>query len=421
MTQPLVSVFMPTFSHVKFIDDAIRSAVEQDYANLEVVVGDDGSTDGTRERVREWAARYPARVLDASGEHVGIVGNCNRVLKGCRGKYIAMTSGDDLFLPEKISRQVAWMEEDDDRVMCGHEVEAFDLASGQTLFSTRSTIRLTTGEGAASYVSRMQLFPGNSMLLRAAALPVGGYDERVGVLALLMATRAGERSTLAIMIVSALILAHRQVRAIRASVFSLLLAVGLLGFTALGVYRGFRGLEDRQAFSLGISVGEFESVFGNAADLWTRRWDGNLPKVPGELMPSEILAPIPSQLLPFQKLDYADWYLDALYPELRAQGGGLAFGVLAQAAIGWGVLGLILRGAVTGLLFGALRRWYSRRYASAAVTVAYLWCVVFAYHGVRTGTLSTLAAFVEFVLLTLLLVVFSRHWRNAMSTNAPLA
>jgi glycosyltransferase involved in cell wall biosynthesis len=176
---------MPTFNHAPFIDHAIRSAVEQDYPNLEVVVGDDGSTDGTREKVDDWALRYPGRVVACEGGRLGLVANHNRVLHACRGKYLAHISGDDLFLPGflpgKIARQVAWMEEDDERVMCGHDVEAFDSDSGATLYSTHDTIPLTTGRGAERFVRRMQLMPGISCFIRKSAVPPGGYDERVGV------------------------------------------------------------------------------------------------------------------------------------------------------------------------------------------------------------------------------------------------
>ena len=175
---------MPTYNHVDYIDDAIRSVVEQDYPNLEVVVGDDGSTDGTREKVQAWAKRLPGRVVAVEGDHVGPVRNHNRVIAACRGgKYVAMTSGDDLFLPGKISRQVAWMEEDEERVMCGHHIEAFDSLSGKTIYTTRDTMKLGAGRGASRYISRMQLFPGIATFLRTTAIPAGGYDESVGIVA----------------------------------------------------------------------------------------------------------------------------------------------------------------------------------------------------------------------------------------------
>jgi hypothetical protein len=231
-------------------------------------------------------------------------------------------------------------------------------------------------------------------------------------------TRAGERTGLALVAVAALILYHRQLKPLRARTFAALLAAGLFLFTALGVYRGLRG-EDRQAFSLGVTVGEFESIFANAVDLWQHRWAGDMPDSGGLLL-SEILAPIPSQLLPFRKRDYSSWYLDEFYPTYGEAGGGLAFGVVAQAAVGFGVAELVLRGIVTGLIFGWLRRWYGRRSQSLAVTTAYLWCVLFAYYAVRVGTLSNLSAFVQFVPLALLLVFGRRAWLSVMQQDGKL-
>lgn len=181
MTEPLVSVFMPTYHHAAFIDEAIQSVVDQDYPNLEVVVGDDGSTDGTAERVADWARRYPTRVVNASGPHLGIVANHNRVLRACRGKYMAHTSGDDVFLPGKVAAQVMLMESDDSLVMCGHHIEAFDSDTGRVLYSTMDTMKLTTGHGANQYVSKMQLFPGISTFLRRSAVPANGYSESAGI------------------------------------------------------------------------------------------------------------------------------------------------------------------------------------------------------------------------------------------------
>ena len=179
MGEPLVSVFVPAYNSVKYIDEAIGSAVDQDYPNLVVVVGDDGSTDGTAERIREWGDRYPERVLVVGGAHLGITGNCNRVMSACQGKYVAMHAGDDVFLPGKISRQVAWMEADSARVMCGHTVEAFDTHTGERLWLSDVTQPLKSGRGAKYLVDHFGLFTGPSIMLRREVIPPFGFDERV--------------------------------------------------------------------------------------------------------------------------------------------------------------------------------------------------------------------------------------------------
>jgi len=179
MSEPLVSIFTPTYNQRRFVHEALCCALEQDYDNLEVVVGDDGSSDGTADVILEFAKRYPKRLIPlVGGEHLGITGNCNRTLRACKGKYIAFHAGDDVLLPGKIAKQVAWMEEDDQRVLCGHDVEYFDSNTGQRVWVSHPRRR---GRGADLWVKYGVLFTGNSIMVRASAIPSYGYDERLKV------------------------------------------------------------------------------------------------------------------------------------------------------------------------------------------------------------------------------------------------
>jgi glycosyltransferase involved in cell wall biosynthesis len=180
MSEPLVSVFLPAFNQVAYVDEAIGSAVEQDYDNLEVLVGDDGSTDGTVDRILEWAARYPRRVFPVLGPHVGMTGNCNRIFARVRGKYIASHAGDDVFLPGKVKAQVEWLEADERRVVCGHAAEKMDAITGKT-YSTDDERPLTAGRGAKRLIEEFGLLPDISVMGRRSAYPSYGYDERVGL------------------------------------------------------------------------------------------------------------------------------------------------------------------------------------------------------------------------------------------------
>ena len=134
MPQPLVSISIITFNQINFIHETLYSALDQDYKNLEVVVADDGSTDGTAEVILEYAKKYPGRLIPlVGGPNLGITGNSNRALKACRGKYIAFQGGDDVLLPGKIIAQVEWFEKDSKRVLCYHDVDAFDSETGKTI------------------------------------------------------------------------------------------------------------------------------------------------------------------------------------------------------------------------------------------------------------------------------------------------
>lgn len=182
MSNPLVSVMLPTFNQVDYVAEAMSSALEQDYDPLQVVVADDGSTDGTIDLILEYAQRNPGRLVPlVNGPHLGITGNCNRSLRACQGKYIAFHAGDDVFLPGKIKRQVEWMEADARRVLCGHDVDVFEDLTGKTLFLTSKKLAMRYGKGAHTIVNNVP-FGGVSIMVRASAIPPYGFDERLSII-----------------------------------------------------------------------------------------------------------------------------------------------------------------------------------------------------------------------------------------------
>ena len=108
--RPLVSVCMTTYNHERYIAQAIESVLEQqtDFA-VEVVIGEDCSTDNTLAICREYEARYPDRVRVITSEHnVGMHANYRRTIEACRGEYVAMCDGDDWFSDaEKLQLQMS--------------------------------------------------------------------------------------------------------------------------------------------------------------------------------------------------------------------------------------------------------------------------------------------------------------------------
>lgn len=173
--QPRVSVLVVSYEQKAFIADALESVLDQDYSNLEIVVADDASTDGTADVIADYAARYP-EVIKAvfSRRNLGLTRNCNAGLQHCTGKYIAFLGGDDLFLPGKISAQVAWFEQRPEGVLCGHQVEVF-YESGAP---PRPFGPLRSGTGAGDII-RYGTFAACSTMVRADRIPAYGFDEQV--------------------------------------------------------------------------------------------------------------------------------------------------------------------------------------------------------------------------------------------------
>ena len=119
MLRPLVSVAMITYNHESYIRKAIECVLAQktDFP-FELVIGEDFSTDGTREIVLDYAARYGDKIrLVTSESNVGMHKNCYRTEQACEGKYIAYCEGDDYWQrDDKLQLQTDYMEKHPD---CG--------------------------------------------------------------------------------------------------------------------------------------------------------------------------------------------------------------------------------------------------------------------------------------------------------------
>jgi hypothetical protein len=108
--EPLVTIAIPSYQCASFVAEAMDSALSQDFESLEVLVIDDGSTDGTREVVAGYSDPR-LRVL-FNEENIGPGRTWNRLLEEARGRYVRVMGCDDVLLPGSVSAQVAVMEAD---------------------------------------------------------------------------------------------------------------------------------------------------------------------------------------------------------------------------------------------------------------------------------------------------------------------
>jgi glycosyltransferase involved in cell wall biosynthesis len=168
---PLVSVAVVTYNQVAFLEQCLRSVLDQDYPNFEIVVADDGSTDGTAELLKEFEREQPGKfVIRRSEQNRGITANHDAALAACSGDYVAWIAGDDLMLPGKLSAQVAHMEANPACAICYHDVELFDSDSGRTLQLWSDFDRPRTGT-FETLVRYGHFNAGSSSMVRASASP----------------------------------------------------------------------------------------------------------------------------------------------------------------------------------------------------------------------------------------------------------
>jgi teichuronic acid biosynthesis glycosyltransferase TuaG len=109
-TSPLVSVITPARNAAPTLDAAIASVAAQSLPGWEMLIADDGSTDATPAIAAAWAARDPrVRPLPGSGRE-GPAAARNRAIRAARGRFHAFLDADDRWRPEKLARQLAFME-----------------------------------------------------------------------------------------------------------------------------------------------------------------------------------------------------------------------------------------------------------------------------------------------------------------------
>jgi glycosyltransferase involved in cell wall biosynthesis len=130
-----VSVMLKTYNHAPYVAQAIESALAQQTTfPVEIVVGDDGSTDGTPEIVREYAARHPGRirVLERAGR-VGMVRNTMDLYRSCRGRFVAWLDGDDFWIDSgKLEKQVEFLTRHQSFTLSFHDADVMTADGRRT-------------------------------------------------------------------------------------------------------------------------------------------------------------------------------------------------------------------------------------------------------------------------------------------------
>lgn len=123
MKDPLVSVVLPVYNRPSVVN-TIHSILNQDYTNFEVIVIDNCSIDSTVEKIKSIVDNRIKLFINE--ENKGQTYSLNRGLSLARGKYIARIDSDDLMYPNRIRKQVEFLEKNDEVVICGSDITLID-------------------------------------------------------------------------------------------------------------------------------------------------------------------------------------------------------------------------------------------------------------------------------------------------------
>lgn len=113
MNTPLVSVIVPAYNHAPFVKETIKSIINQDYSNIELLILDDGSKDQTYQILNQLKPACETRfhnVFMSTQNNAGIIKTLSKLVEKCQGKYILDCASDDMLCPSCISEQVNIME-----------------------------------------------------------------------------------------------------------------------------------------------------------------------------------------------------------------------------------------------------------------------------------------------------------------------
>lgn len=124
MNDPLVTVLMSVYNGEKYLSEAIESILNQTYKNFEFLIIDDGSTDSSKKIVKSY---NDSRIkLIENEENIGLTRSLNKGIELSKGKYIARMDADDISFPERLEKQVDFMENHEDVAVCGSWFRVID-------------------------------------------------------------------------------------------------------------------------------------------------------------------------------------------------------------------------------------------------------------------------------------------------------
>lgn len=170
---PKISVIVASYNGERFVAQTVRSILEQTRKDFELVIVDDGSTDGTRAILRDFA-RSDARVRVIEKENEGLIATLNRAIAESRGAYIARIDHDDLMRPTRLERQSGFLDANRDFIGVGCLMQAM-LEDGTYVGKVRIRQELLRHDPGA-FPPRQQWLYGPTPMVRAEALRrAGGY------------------------------------------------------------------------------------------------------------------------------------------------------------------------------------------------------------------------------------------------------
>jgi glycosyltransferase involved in cell wall biosynthesis len=172
---PLVSVIIPAYNRVRYIDQTIMCVLEQSQAGVELIVVDDGSTDGTFERVQSYGEKL-ILLTHPDRANKGQAASINLGLGVARGKYIAILDSDDFWELNKLQIQVAFLEANEN-IGLVYTNGYYTNEHGKPMFAYHRDSHKEPNDPNAVLLDCYMALPVNSLVRKTVYDQVGGFEE----------------------------------------------------------------------------------------------------------------------------------------------------------------------------------------------------------------------------------------------------
>jgi glycosyltransferase involved in cell wall biosynthesis len=177
--RPKVSVSVITYNHAGYIRSCLDSVLSQETDFVfEVIVGDDCSTDGTTEVIKEYGEKYQHILYPVfHRENVGGKMNFIDVYAKCCGEYVAYIDGDDIMLPGKLQRQADFLDRHPECAIVCHNLRIFSDETGETLYYANDRYKKTVST-IDDLIMHGTFFGHSSKMHRISSLPIDDIDRK---------------------------------------------------------------------------------------------------------------------------------------------------------------------------------------------------------------------------------------------------
>ena len=176
---PLVTIAIPCYNHAVFVQDSIRSVINQTYKNIELIIIDDGSTDQSVNKIKEMLIECEQRFTRfefRDRPNKGLCNTLNEALEWAQGDYFCVIASDDQMLPEKTSLQISSFKSDTVGVFGGVNI----INNKNQILSSR--VREYSETGFEDILLNKHDLPASSQMFKTEILrQVGGYNPNVKV------------------------------------------------------------------------------------------------------------------------------------------------------------------------------------------------------------------------------------------------